>query len=298
MKLGAIFPHDAIATADEVRAFAVGIEAAGHDFVTSYDHVLGADPAGHEGFAGPFTHEARFHEIVTLLAFVTAVAPSLELATSIIVMPQRQTALLAKQAAELDVLSEGKVRLGVAIGWNAIDYEGLGVEFATRARRLEEQVELLRGLWTEPSLTFDGSFDKITSAGINPLPVQRPIPIYLGGLSPVAVGRAARIADGFAYGGPIGDSWAETIDFLHAELRAAGREPAGFGVEARIDVSSGTDPEAWAAEARELGRLDVDHIALDSAGIGLEPRPLGFHLSRLGEAGEVVRAAAGAGRAG
>jgi probable F420-dependent oxidoreductase len=298
MKLGTIFPHDAIATADEVRAFGTGIEAHGYDFLTSYDHVLGADPGGHEGFAGPFTHEARFHEIVTLLAFVTAVAPSLELATSIIVMPQRQTALLAKQAAELDLLSEGKLRLGVAIGWNAIDYEGLGIDFATRARRLEEQVDLLRGLWTQASLSFDGSFDKITAAGINPLPLQRPIPIYLGGLSPVAVGRAARIADGFVYGGPIGGSWTETIDFLHAELRAAGREPEGFGVEARIDVSSGTDPDAWAVEARELGQLGVDHIALDSAGIGLEPQPLGFHLSRLGEAGEVVRAAAGAGRAG
>ena len=293
MRLGAIFPHDAVATPHDIRAFAAGIEADRFDFVTSYDHVLGADPAGHPGFEGPFTHEARFHEILTLLAFITAVAPALELATSVVVLPQRQTALFAKQVAELDVLSEGRTRVGVAIGWNAIDYEGLGVDFTTRARRLEEQVDLLRRLWSEPAPSFVGRFDTVTAAGINPLPVQRPVPIYLGGLSPVAVSRAARIADGFSYGGPIGASWGETIAFLHNELRGAERDPDGFGVEARIDVAAGTDPEAWRREALELGTLGVDHIALDSAGIGLDPRPLDFHLSRLAEAGEVVRAAAG-----
>jgi probable F420-dependent oxidoreductase len=293
MRLGSIFPHDAAATPGDIRTFAEHLEAVGYDFVTSFDHVLGADPKGHAGFAGPFTHEARFHEILTLLAFVTAVAPSLELATSIIVLPQRQTALVAKQAAELDVLSNGKMRLGVAIGWNAIDYQGLGIDFASRVPRLEEQVELMRRLWTEPSITFEGKFDTVISAGINPLPVQRPIPIYLGGLSPVVVERAARIADGFVYGGPIGESWAQTIDSLHGALRAVGREPASFGIEARIDVSDGTTPEAWQEEAAELGRLGVDHLAIDSAGVGVEPKPLDFHLSRLSDAADVVREAVG-----
>jgi probable F420-dependent oxidoreductase len=289
MELGAVFPHDALASRGEIVAFAQGLEREGFDFVTSYDHVLGFDPAGHPGFEGPFTHEARFHEILTLLAFLVGVAPALAPVTSVVVLPQRQTALVAKQVAELDLLSEGRARLGAAIGWNPIDYAGLGVGFATRARRIEEQVELLRRLWTEPAITFAGEFDRIEAAGINPLPLQRPVPIFLGGLSPVAVGRAARIADGFAYGGPIGDSWEDTIEFLRARLREAGRDPAFFGVEARIEVSTATAPDAWRAEAHELARLGIGHIALDSAGVGLETEEAGFHLSRLAEAGEVVR---------
>jgi probable F420-dependent oxidoreductase len=289
MELGAVFPHDALASRGEIVAFAQGLEREGFDFVTSYDHVLGFDPAGHPGFEGPFTHEARFHEILTLLAFLVGVAPALAPVTSVVVLPQRQTALVAKQVAELDLLSEGRARLGAAIGWNPIDYAGLGVGFATRARRIEEQVELLRRLWTEPAITFAGEFDRIEAAGINPLPLQRPVPIFLGGLSPVAVGRAARIADGFAYGGPIGDSWEDTIEFLRARLREAGRDPAFFGVEARIEVSTATAPDAWRAEAHELARLGIGHIALDSAGVGLDTEEAGFHLSRLAEAGEVVR---------
>lgn len=289
MKLGAVFPHDALASRGEIVDFAQGLEREGFDFVTSYDHVLGFDPAGHPGFEGPFTHEARFHEILTLLAFLVGVAPALAPVTSVVVLPQRQTALVAKQVAELDLLSEGRARLGAAIGWNPIDYAGLGVDFATRARRIEEQVELLRRLWTEPAITFAGEFDRIEAAGINPLPLQRPVPIFLGGLSPVAVERAARIADGFAYGGPIGDSWEGTIEFLRARLREADRDPASFGVEARIEVSTATAPDAWRAEAHELARLGVEHIALDSAGVGLVTETADFHLSRLREAGEVVR---------
>lgn len=293
MKLGAVFPHDAIATGGEVVDFARGIEGAGFEYLTSFDHVLGFDPAGHPGFEGPYTYEARFHEILTLLAFVVGVAPALAPATSIVVLPQRQTALVAKQVAELDLLSEGRARLGAAIGWNPVEYEGLGVDFGTRARRIEEQVELLRRLWTEPSVDFAGAFDRVTAAGINPLPVQRPVPIYLGGLSPAAVARAARIADGFTYGGPIGDSWAATFEDLRARLADAGRDPASFGVEARIEVSTATEPGAWEEEAAELARQGVEHVALDSGGVGLPVESPDFHLSRLGEAGEVVRRAFG-----
>ena len=166
-----------------IRAYAQAAEELGFTHLTSYDHVLGADPAGHPGFSGPYTAESMFHEPFVLYGYLAAVAPKLELVTGIIILPQRQTVLVAKQAAEVDILTGGRFRLGVGQGWNAVEYEALGMDWDTRGRRMEEQIELLRRLWQEPVLSFEGRFHTITAAGINPLPVQRPIPIWMGGSS-------------------------------------------------------------------------------------------------------------------
>ncbi len=163
MQIGAVFPQTEIgADRGGVRAYAQAIEDIGFGHVLAYDHVLGADPGGHPGFSGPYTHRSMFHEVLVLLGFIAGVAPRLGLGTAVIIAPQRQTVLLAKQAAEVDVLSGGRLRLGLGLGWNAVEYEGLGVPWEARGRRFEEQIELMRRLWTEPVVSFEGRFHRVT----------------------------------------------------------------------------------------------------------------------------------------
>src|SRR5258706_7423281 len=162
-----------------VRAYAVAVEELGYRHILAYDHVLGADPATHVGWDGPYDVDTTFHEPFVLFGYLAAIT-SLELVTGIIILPQRQTALVAKQAAEVDLLTEGRFRLGVGLGWNAVEYEGLGKDFSDRGRRISEQVELLRRLWTELSVTYTGAYHPVTGAGLAPLPRQRPIPVWFG----------------------------------------------------------------------------------------------------------------------
>ena len=157
MQIGAVFPQTEIGPdRGGVRAYARGAVELGYQHVLAYDHVLGADPAGHPGWAGPYTADSQFHEPFVLFGYLAAITPELELVTGVIILPQRQTVLVAKQAAEVDVLTSGKLRLGVGIGWNAVEYEGLGMDFHNRGRRLEEQIQVMRELWTKPSVTFEG----------------------------------------------------------------------------------------------------------------------------------------------
>src|SRR3984957_11348408 len=180
MTTGVVFPQTEIgADAGAVRAYAQRVEELGFTHLLAYDHVVGADPAVHEGWDGPYDVTTTFHEPLVLFGYLAALT-SLELVTGIIILPQRQTALVAKQAAEVDLLTGGRLRLGVGLGWNAVEYEALGQEFGNRGRRVEEQVALLRRLWTEPSVTFEGDFERVTGAGLAPLPVQRPIPVWFG----------------------------------------------------------------------------------------------------------------------
>ena len=197
MRKGAIFPITEIGTDPvAIRDYAQAIEAMGYDHLVVFDHVLGANPAHHKLW-GPYTHEFQFHEPFVLLGFLAAATKKLELATGIVILPQRQTALVAKQAAEVDILSGGRLRLGVGIGWNQVEYEALGQDFATRGQRVEEQIALLRELWSKDLVDFDGRWDKIAQAGINPLPIQQPMPIWMGGWADAMVKRIARIADGW-----------------------------------------------------------------------------------------------------
>jgi probable F420-dependent oxidoreductase len=176
MQIGVIYPQTELPTdADTVRAYVRRVEELGYRHVEIYDHVLGADPAAHPDWNGPYDVDTTFHEPFVFYGFLAAIT-KLELVTGIVVAPQRQTALLAKQAAEVDILSEGRFRLGIAIGWNPVEYEALGQSFSTRGKRIEEQIGLLRQLWTQRSVTHDGQFDRIPGAGLAPLPIQRLVP--------------------------------------------------------------------------------------------------------------------------
>ncbi len=197
MRIGVVFPQTEIgADAGAVRAYAEQVEHLGFTHVLAYDHVVGADPDVHRGWSGPYNLDSTFHEPLVLFGFMAGFT-SLEFATGIIILPQRQTALVAKQAAAVDVLSGGRLRLGVGLGWNAVEYEALGKTFSDRGKRVEEQVELLRRLWTERSVTFHGTYEHVTGAGLAPLPVQRPIPVWFGAQSPPAYRRAGRLGDGW-----------------------------------------------------------------------------------------------------
>jgi probable F420-dependent oxidoreductase len=286
MKLGVVFPQTEIgADVGAVRAFAEGVQELGFDHLHAYDHVLGADRATHAHLAGPYRTEHMFHEIMVLFGYVAGVAPGLELGTGVVIAPQRQTALLAKQAAELDVLTGGRFRLGLGIGWNDVEYEALGENFHDRGRRFEEQIEVMRLLWQEPVVTYEGRWHKITAAGLNPLPIQRPIPIWIGGSAEPALRRAARVADGFFPQRPLEGGWPKTMERIREWLVDAGRDPDSFGVEKRLQVGTRT-PDEWRADADEWRALGATHfslVTLDGGLVGPEQ-----HLERLREARELL----------
>ncbi|MGO9874036.1 MAG: LLM class F420-dependent oxidoreductase, partial [Acidimicrobiia bacterium] len=197
MKIGVVFPQTEIgADPGAVRAYVRRVEELGFEHLLAYDHVLGADPQVHTPWRGPYDVDTTFHEPFVLFGYIAALT-SLELVTGIIILPQRQTALVAKQAAEVDLLTGGRFRLGVGLGWNAVEYEALGADFSNRGRRVGEQIEVMRSLWTQRSVTHDGTYEHVTAAGLAPLPVQRPIPVWFGAASEPAYRRAGRLADGW-----------------------------------------------------------------------------------------------------
>ena len=198
MEFGVFFPQleigaDPVVTRDFVQA----VEGLGYSHLMVGDHPLGVDPTSHPGLGQRYSLEDSFPEPLVLLGYIAAVTKQIDLVTSVVILPQRQTALVAKQAAQVDVLSGGRLRLGVGVGWNKVEYEALGQDFHSRGRRQEEQIALLRSLWTQPVVTFQGTWDRVTGVGLNPLPVQRPIPIWLGGEADVVLRRIARLADGW-----------------------------------------------------------------------------------------------------
>jgi probable F420-dependent oxidoreductase len=286
VRLGALVPQTDLRVAD-VKRFAQGVEELGFSHVLVYDHVLGADPGAHPEYPGPwsFTMDDALHEPLVLYGYLAAVAPSLELATGIVIAPQRQTALLAKQAVQVDLLTGGRFRLGVGQGWNPVEYEALGMSFRDRGRRLEEQVELLRRLWAEPLVTFEGRYHTVTAAGLNPLPTRQQIPIWFGGSSEQALRRAARIGDGFFPQRPLDGGWEATLERMRAWRSEAGRDPEDLGIEARVSVVTGT-PDDWRAEAEEWRRLGATHLTLGTMRGGLAA--VDAHLERLAAAKEAV----------
>src|SRR6202453_1844804 len=239
MKIGAIYPQTELPTdPTAVRDYATGVEELGYRHILSFDHVLGADPAVPHGWHRPYDIDTTFHEPLVLYGFLAAIT-SLELVTGIIIGPQRQTALLAKQAAEVDILTDGRFRLGMGVGWNTVEYEALGQDFSTRGKREEEQIGLLRKLWTERSITFDGQFDRVTGAGISPLPVQRPIPLWLGGSSPAAYSRIGRLADGWFPGVAPGPKLDQAKAEVNDAAQQSGRDPQSVGMEGRVSWKPG-----------------------------------------------------------
>lgn len=231
MKLGVAYPQtEAAGDPDAVRKFVQAAEALGYDHMMAYDHVVKAPHEGREPkLTGPYTEKHSFHDPFVLFGFAAAISNRLGFVTGVLVLPQRQTALVAQQAADVDLLSRERLRLGVGIGWNYVEFDALGQDFKTRAKRVEEQVGLLRQLWTNPVVSFEGRFDRIDRAGVNPRP-RRQIPIWLGGHSEPAYERGARLGDGFVFAAD-GKGGVEAWERVRFHLSALGRSQAEFGSE-------------------------------------------------------------------
>lgn len=290
MKIGAVFPQtefcsDLAATPAAIKDYAQTIEGIGLTHVLAYDHVLGANPNRPGGWNGPYTYRDPFHEPFVLFSFIAALTPHLEFITGILILPQRQTALVAKQAAELDVLSGGRLRLGIGTGWNAVEYEALGERFDNRGKRSEEQIAVLRQLWTQSLVTFNGRWHTIHDAGINPLPVQRPIPIWLGGHVDSVLERAARIGDGWLPGYRTAQEASAALERLDEYLAAAGRSRANFGLEPRLGYGDG-DEKRWADTAQGWRQAGATHLSLNTMGCGFTTPA--EHLTALSRMAVVV----------
>jgi probable F420-dependent oxidoreductase len=287
VKLGVVFPQNEIGAARQgVRDYALAAEELGYQHVLAYDHVLGADPAVHHDWSGPYDIESTFHEVFVLFGHLAALT-SLELVCGILILPQRQTALVAKQAAEVDLLTGGHFRLGVGVGWNAVEYEALGEDFENRGARVGEQIELLRKLWTEPSVTFSGKYHKLTGAGIAPLPLQQPIPIWLGADGPPGFRRVGRFADGWFPQVDPGPRLEQIRTVISEAAVAAGRDPQGIAMEGRVRYGNG-DLEAIAVAASAWRQAGATHISLNTMRCGLSGP--GAHIAALARAKEALSA--------
>jgi probable F420-dependent oxidoreductase len=275
MKIGVVFPQTEIGQDPAViRDYAQAVESMGYTHILAFDSVIGANPDRPGGWDSPYTYRHAFHEPFVLFGFCAAVTGRIELATGVLVLPQRQTALVAKQAAEVDILSGGRLRLGIGVGWNPVEFEALGENIHDRGRRIEEQLEVMRLLWTRELVTYEGQWHRVPDAGIKPLPVQQPIPVWMGGESEPALRRAARLADGWITLQTFrpGPAAQHTVDRLHGLVREAGRDPAGFGIEGRVALAQVT-PEARAKEmAAWRAMRGITHLCINTMGLGL-PSP-------------------------
>jgi probable F420-dependent oxidoreductase len=286
MKFGVVYPqtefgNDPVA----IRDFAQAIEGLGFNHILAYDHILGANPDRPGGWQGPYTHQSAFQEPLVLFSFMAGVTTRLGFTTGIVILPQRQTAVFAKQAATLDVLSGGRIRLGVGLGWNEVEYTALNENFHTRGQRMSEQVQLLRRLWTEELVTFNGRWHSIPDAGLNPLPVQRPIPIWFGGSAEPALKRAANLADGWMPGHRTAVDARPALNQLAVYLAQAGRPPETFGIEARLHYGD-SDPEVWLKIIQGWEAAGATYLGLNTMGVGF--RSPAEHLAAVQKFARVV----------
>ena len=275
MKIGVVFPQTEIGQDPAaIRDYAQAVESMGYTHILAFDSVVGANPNRPGGWTSQYTYQHAFHEPFVLFGFCAGVTRRIELVTGIVILPQRQTALVAKQAAAVDVLSGGRLRLGIGVGWNPVEFEALGENFENRGKRVEEQLEVMRLLWTKELVTYEGQWHRVPDAGIKPLPVQQPIPIWMGGDSEVVIRRAARLADGWItlpHFRP-GPAAQQTVDRLHGLVREAGRDPAAFGIEGRMALAQvpaeerAKEIDAWRA------MRGITHLCVNTMGLGL-PSP-------------------------
>jgi probable F420-dependent oxidoreductase len=270
LKIGVVFPQTEFGNDPAaLRDYAQAAEGLGYTHILAYEHVLGANPDRPGGWQGPYTFQTPFHEPFVLFGFWAAVTQRIGLASGVVILPQRQAALVAKQAAEVDVLSGGRLRLGVGLGWNAVEYISLGEDFHTRGRRIAEQVELMRLLWTQPLVSFEGRWHTIPDAGINPLPVQRPIPVWFGGSAEQALQRIARIGDGWMVNFKTAADARPALNRLQRYLEESGRSPDAFGLEPRLSYGRG-DPAAWGSWLEEWQAAGATHASLNTMGLGFQ----------------------------
>ena len=268
MRFGVVFPQTEVSQDPEaLPAIATAVERLGYTSLLFYDHVVGAEHADREPpLWGPYTEHDPFHDPFVAMGFVAAITSRIELATGVLILPQRQTVLVAQQAADVDLLSHGRLRLGVGTGWNWVEYHALGQDFASRGRRLNEQVPLLRRLWSEPLVTFDGEFDHVDRGCINPRP-RRPIPVWFGGFGEAALRRASRIGDGFSFAGDV-DSAHDAVDRLGELLASEGRDRETFGLEL---IMTGARSAGEVVETAERwAQAGGTHVSILTMKVGLD----------------------------
>ena len=270
MRLGAIFPQTEIgADPAAVKDFAQAAEDLGYEHLLVFDHVLGADASKRDSWDRPYSKDDMFHEPFVMFGYLGAITEKLEFTTGVLILGQRQTSLVAKQAAEVDVLTGGRLRLGIGIGWIEVEYEALGESFTNRGRRSEEQIELLRLLWTHESVDFHGKYHNVTNAGINPLPVQRPIPIWLGGGEERVIRRIGKMADGWFPQFQPDNAGQEKINEMREHATKAGRDPKAIGIEGRIGIAADKQ-EDWEKIAAAWDEVGATHLSVNTMRAGLK----------------------------
>ncbi len=289
IRIGAVFPQTEIGNdLGDIRTWAATVGALGYRHILAYDHVLsGSQAAHHPKLVNRYDENSPFHEVFVLFGYLAAIVPNIEMVSGVLILPQRQTALVAKQSATLDLLTGGRTRLGVGIGWNDIEYQGLGEDFGNRGKRLEEQMDVLRTLWRDEIVSYEGRWHTIDQAGLAPMPVQRPIPIWIGGSAEVAVRRAERLADGFFPNSGSRESYEWLLGILRDELQRSNRDPASFGIEPRISVA-GTNPDDWKRDFTWWREQGVSHLTVNTMGGGYTA--VQQHLDALGQAMDTLRA--------
>jgi probable F420-dependent oxidoreductase len=266
MKLGLVFPTRRIgADPATIAAYARAAQDSGYEFLSTYDHVIGADRSARPGWRGFYDIDDEFHEPFVLFGFLAAVC-SLEFSTCVLVLPQRQTVLVAKQAAQVDILSGGRLRLGVGVGWNDVEYDALGIPFEGRGARFERQIALLRELWTERCVDGEvvgASTERVTAAGLAPLPVQRPIPLWLGGSTERAWRRVGRLGDGYMPPPGIhpGHGLEDAMRTIRAAADDAGRDADAVGLEGIVSVRDG-DAAGLRSKLDRWQQAGADGVAL------------------------------------
>jgi probable F420-dependent oxidoreductase len=258
----------------------------GFAYIFIADHVLGADPAHHDFPAlRTYNHKSVVHETMTLMGYLAAITERVGLATGILILPQRQTVLVAKQAAEVDVLSGGRLRLGIGVGWNTVEYEALGEDFHNRGARSAEQIEVMRALWTQDVVDFHGKWHNISHAGLNPLPIQRPIPVWLGAGSSqsptppdTVLKRVARLADGWCPNFNPDETGGAIVERTHGFMREMGRDPSALGLDGRLRTGD-RHPEDWMDEAKAWKELGASHLSIENRQAGL--KTAGEHIEAM-----------------
>jgi probable F420-dependent oxidoreductase len=294
MRVGAVFPQTEIGSDPAViRSWAQAVEELGYRHLVAWDHVLGAGVDTRPDWGGYFTSDDAFHEVFVLFGYLAAVTHAVELVTGILILPQRQTALVAKQAAEVHVLSGGRLRLGVGIGWNEVEYQALGQSFGDRGVRSEEQVEVLRSLWANPTISYSGRWHRIDNAGINPLPTGRRIPVWFGGDAEATLRRIGKLGDGWLPERSPDQTARTMLDKIRGHAREANRDPTEVGVEARLTIASVPESE-WASFVAGWRDLGATHVCINTMGMGLAS--VDDHLALLEKVLRAVKPATNGGR--